>query len=376
MKNKKGFTLIEVIVSLVIIISISTLVIVNLKKESVDDVRKLENEIISSSDVYFSLNNSKIKELEDNYGYLVLTVQELLDMGIVDENFLKNKLTSELLGSEVDNYKKLVIKKIDNNLNEDGLLGLYDIIYPYTINSNISLIFDNYLYYGNITGINICKLGLTDNIKYFNMNYEVSNLSVSDYEKEEPNNLWCEMIPETNNLYEYSFCNSNTSCEDSNIIYGYRKMDVCNLREIKVYDGEEEFNTDSWVNNSSEIKVKINGDSSDSCGNYFKLKDNINNNLADEFTLTFTENGENIEKKYSIVERDETINFTEKEVEFPSESFIFKVDLNGPNIGNYESHGNNYKVTIKDEVSKLDYYKIGDEPENHRCNNNSECIIE
>ena len=79
MKNKKGFTLIEIIVCIVLISLIATISIILLKNNSDKSEDKNKKEIVSAADVYFSLNDKYKKELEENNGYLVLNISELVD---------------------------------------------------------------------------------------------------------------------------------------------------------------------------------------------------------------------------------------------------------------------------------------------------------
>ena len=57
MKNKKGFTLIEIIVCIVLISLIATISIILLKNNSDKSEDKNKKEIVSAADVYFSLND-------------------------------------------------------------------------------------------------------------------------------------------------------------------------------------------------------------------------------------------------------------------------------------------------------------------------------
>lgn len=137
--NKKGFTLIEIIVCLVLISLISTISIVAINKNKSNKNDKLINTVISSADVYYSMNNNLKAQLNKNYGYLVVKIEDLKNNGLLDKNFTIPVLT-EKEKEAGKSYEKLVIvnKTVQNNkyqlLSNDDDLGYVDYIYPYEEN--------------------------------------------------------------------------------------------------------------------------------------------------------------------------------------------------------------------------------------------------
>ena len=89
---KKGFTLIEIIACLVIITLISTISIVMFKEDKDDEYIKVVTEVQTAADVYFNSNQELNKKLQDNFGYLVLTMEELNNIGILDKNSVYNNI--------------------------------------------------------------------------------------------------------------------------------------------------------------------------------------------------------------------------------------------------------------------------------------------
>ena len=89
MKNK-GFTLVEVVISLVILVAIGLVVGVGLNKvfdkNKNEDYDTLINKIISSADAYLSGNTTLLNQLQTDRGYLIIKVADLIEEGLLDED--------------------------------------------------------------------------------------------------------------------------------------------------------------------------------------------------------------------------------------------------------------------------------------------------
>ena len=86
---KKGFTIVEIIFSIAILLSVSALSIilfVNKNNTSVED--ELYNIVTTSSYANLNKSNGNIKSFKENLGYQVYTINELIDVGLLDENRL------------------------------------------------------------------------------------------------------------------------------------------------------------------------------------------------------------------------------------------------------------------------------------------------
>lgn len=101
MKNK-GFTLVEVVISLVILVAIGLVVGVGLNKvfdkNKNEDYDTLINQIISSADAYLSGNTTLLNQLQTDRGYLIIKVADLIEEGLLDED-LVNPQTGERIGA-------------------------------------------------------------------------------------------------------------------------------------------------------------------------------------------------------------------------------------------------------------------------------------
>ena len=102
MMKKNGFTLIEVVISLVILVAIGLVVGVGLNKvfdkNKNEDYDTLINKIVSSADAYLSGNTTLLNQLQTDRGYLVIKVADLIEEGLLDEN-LVNPQTGEKIGA-------------------------------------------------------------------------------------------------------------------------------------------------------------------------------------------------------------------------------------------------------------------------------------
>ena len=273
MKNKKGFTLIEIIVCLVLISLIATISIVTIVKNKNNDKDKIIKNVLSAADVYYSMNSDIKNKLKENYGYLVITIDELKNMGMLDKNFKIPELSDEEK-REGKSYDKMVIvdKGTINNFmllsnDDDALLGYIDYIYPYEKNTPTILPIES-VSIENFEGENFkCDSGLDNGIQYINENYEVTNITDYNceyykYDEDKDNYVGDKINKISNNstkdiekyMIEYK--------KDSNKIY--RMLYVNPIPEFNIMiDGEKYEYSEStkWYNTNKvvtlEEKVKV-----------------------------------------------------------------------------------------------------------------------
>lgn len=182
---KKGFTLVEIIISCVLIMLISTISIVVFTKDDSKEYEKIVTKVQSASAVYYDMNNELETKVKDNYGYLVLTMDELERYGILDIENVYNKLKefSSDYKDSPDIYKKLLL--VDESLAYGNEFGI-SFTYPYKQNTHNV--------YPNLYPIVIedheknsftCDYGLNESIKKLNIDYVLSDVTniVCDEEK-------------------------------------------------------------------------------------------------------------------------------------------------------------------------------------------------
>ena len=123
--KRKGFTLVEIVISLVILVAIGLVVGVGLNKvfknNQEDEVGSFEDKIISSTDLYLANNQSLTNELQTVKGYLLINIDDLIDAGLLDENIIDPETGNKIAGDT----------KVKVSLDSSGLLKIeYDVQSP------------------------------------------------------------------------------------------------------------------------------------------------------------------------------------------------------------------------------------------------------
>lgn len=102
-KNKKGFTLVEIIIviSLLIVIAgiFSINIIASLNKQKVEENENVVSQILSAASTYVSVNPDEVENLYNGYGYVDIPVGHLRDAGLLSEE-IKNSETGEKIKDE------------------------------------------------------------------------------------------------------------------------------------------------------------------------------------------------------------------------------------------------------------------------------------
>lgn len=153
--NKKGFTLVEIIVSVALLALIGVIVGISLnstiKKQQISSYEEYVEKVKSSALLYINNTPSIINELNANYSYKILEARDVISNGYLNENLI-DPSTKE---------------KINRN---DKIKAYYDenyelmIDYPYENNNG-----ENYLYTRNYNAIynsderNLCYIGINTN---------------------------------------------------------------------------------------------------------------------------------------------------------------------------------------------------------------------
>lgn len=173
--------MIEIIVSVCIILMIGVISFIYIKIDTSEDkIDKIITDVVQATDVYYSLNKETLKEkISSNYGYLVLEVDQLKEIGILDKNIVLPD------NSDGKDYSKIVIfdgttangNQTNGNqfLSNTNDVGITDYIYPFEKN-------DPFIVGGSDITIEHfelkdynCKAALDDEkLLYLNENYELS----------------------------------------------------------------------------------------------------------------------------------------------------------------------------------------------------------
>lgn len=343
MKNKKGFTLIEIIVCLVLITAIGTGVTLTIVKndnpqEKIDNVTKV---VKSASEVYLSANTQLVDKLNKNQGFLVLDVQELIELG-----YLKTNIFDDI--ENISNgYDKVILKKRDiDDLdyiykeNEGSFLdiGLYDVIYPYKENENKLILFDKPILIYNSDNISedIRSNCLLEELIIFDENYNKKNTPFGKY--------FCSELTDENIIKQSNEIKYIKYKYD--VYEGYRKVENCKKRDIVYYLENSKREYDGYWTNKY-IKVFFGSSDSSFCDDYFKLntfnkaEEEVEENLIKEsgkYNSIISFNGEIKETKIKNVYIDQT------------EPELSNISRNGI--------GPNYILELNDNESGLDLENI------------------
>ena len=149
--NKKGFTLIEVIVSLALLSLIGVAVGISLNKifknQEVKNYDEYVEKVKSSALLYVNNTVELINKLNSNYSYTVVKVKDLVDNGYINKN-LTNPLTKEKINQND-------LAKIYYNEDYEMMVE-----YPYTKKDEIYLYTMNYSITYKSAEENLCYKGL------------------------------------------------------------------------------------------------------------------------------------------------------------------------------------------------------------------------
>lgn len=114
---KKGFTLVELIISISLIVGVGALVLVlfnNIKPTYADSYENLRNVIADATNVYLNTVGSSDKEKLNKDKYITLNSNVLIENGLLPESYFV-----ENLGENIDVYNI----EINVYQMEDGLLN-------------------------------------------------------------------------------------------------------------------------------------------------------------------------------------------------------------------------------------------------------------
>lgn len=103
MKNKRGFTIVEIIIVIGLLATIAGIFALNmintLNKNREEENETIVKEIISAADAYVTINPDKVEALYNGSGFVEIKVGELRDAGFLSET-LKDAETGEIIPDE------------------------------------------------------------------------------------------------------------------------------------------------------------------------------------------------------------------------------------------------------------------------------------
>ena len=366
MKNK-GFTLVEIIVCLVLITLIGTISVISInnsnKKEK--EEAKLISTVTNAANVYYSMNNDLKQKLKDNYGYLVVSIEDLKNNGYLDKNYI-------VPNSDDKDYSKMVIVERDisngfrllSNENNDDEIGYIDYIYPYE--ENVPFII-------NLEGLTIenfekekldCTSGLTNGkLDYLDKNYEKQSTENFECKYYKYNNN--DLTIENNEINRSSLSAGNYTMRykvNNEEITKDRMLTINDKPNFALYINDNQYETKNYYFNGDvklsiedtkkgahELYIKSQNDSEFSNeNNFITLKnENINTTKTFEGSLIYKIKGK-LSDEYS---KETTLNYNN-----------ITIDRENPSIEKTDYI--NQEITIKDNGSGIKLYKIDDKKYN------------
>jgi len=98
MKNKNGFTLVEIIITIALLAAVACIFAVNMvkfsNKNKDEQEKEVEHQIFAAAEAFISTNPEEAEKLYKGYGYIDIPIGELRDTGLLSED-LKNTTTGE-----------------------------------------------------------------------------------------------------------------------------------------------------------------------------------------------------------------------------------------------------------------------------------------
>lgn len=213
MKNKKGFTLIEIIVSISLLVLIGVAVGISLNKvfknQEVKNYEEYVDKVKSAALLYANNRVDIINELNSNVSFKIILVKELIDNGYINKNIV-NPQTKEAIGENeliriyYNENSEMMVDYPYNKINE---------IYLYTMNYNVTY---------NSQDQNLCYLGInTSSLQLVNGNgansgtlYIDKNIKAYMEDGSECKNINTNKIGTYKIRYEYTVDNKSLSASN------------------------------------------------------------------------------------------------------------------------------------------------------------------
>ena len=105
MNNKKGFTLVEIIVvvGLLAIIGVTIGISLNrnIKKNEENKIKEFNKKIVGAANLFASNNESIITNLYEEKGYTIIRVNDLIDAGLISDNLVDPETNEKVTGEEI-----------------------------------------------------------------------------------------------------------------------------------------------------------------------------------------------------------------------------------------------------------------------------------
>ncbi|MDD2208721.1 MAG: prepilin-type N-terminal cleavage/methylation domain-containing protein [Bacilli bacterium] len=334
LKKIKGFSLVELIIAIALLASIGLLIGLNFNKifnkEEKGSYEEYVNNIKSAADLYLSSNNSLLTELNTNKGYIIITIKQIKEAGLLSSDLINPTTKEPVLDDE------LVTVSLDAN-------GLYKFTYPGVKKEEYLQTITKTIDYGKefncLSDLDTINLGLIDKNGNLKINYFNNSPSYISCDKET-----IDTKEIGNHVITYNYVNSEGVTKEA-------KRNFVVIDHISPTVTSVDYSPKGWTKGDVTISANIN-DNESGIGYYtinLNKCDNFKKTNANSITEVISQNGQ-----YSVCAKDISGNVTE------SKLTISNIDKTLPVINNIKQFtvGLGITATIADNQSKVVAYAI------------------
>ncbi|MCI7554025.1 MAG: type II secretion system GspH family protein [Tenericutes bacterium] len=100
--NKKGFTLVEIIAVIVLLVTIGGIFTVSMVRKLNDKENNKDTvkQIISAADAYVSANKEEIEKLYEGYNFVDITIKDLKNNGLLNDDIIDSNTNEKYSDDE------------------------------------------------------------------------------------------------------------------------------------------------------------------------------------------------------------------------------------------------------------------------------------
>ncbi len=250
--NKKGFTIIEIIIciSLLVVISVGSFISIRVVNNKIknDKLEKIQDRIMNAVEVYIDNNKTVKNQLYDNRNGVVIPLNTLQNEGLIDLKGIINKKDDDYVVAVLGNEKpgeciSPYIKgswQINSSTspiyictNSDGSGSNLAIIDPSKVSNTNSSVTSSYYFKGN-PGDNYVE---HNGVKY--RIYKIDGDDSLTLYSEADNNLSIDKA--TVSKYSVTDSDANNTLKDNVVIYNYNNCGNCYSYVYRIIDNGHEF---------------------------------------------------------------------------------------------------------------------------------------
>ena len=337
MKSKNGFTLVELLVTITIMISIMAIAIVSFttisKQKKEDSYRKVQNEAETAGEQYFENNSYLFEDMSDG------SVAKITIGTLVDKDYL-NKITDPRTGKTVNKCDYIEVTKKNNKYT-----GVYKESDDENCNDSILQIIIKEPGAPSISITNSGNKGTNDwyttNVKTTATINTNDNGNISEILSCMSKNGSCNPNTPEDTTKSSIEINNNTNDNDGNIYIAFSATNISNKKTFAYTSYKKDtvkptINVSLQKNNKSGATYANNTWYNNNVYTSSTSQDNLTQNPTITFTTTGkTTNNQNFEQSYRTIEAEGTSYITYNSCDeagncISSDKYIIKIDKTNP----------------------------------------------